>query len=148
MKRIWVGIVKLHLLNSYIYGIALLTRLRAFILHLEAHSSIASLGNVCKSYHTIAKNNNLSIKISNDKFVGSSSHDLVLDVLVNSFRRGHNFEIIEVQKSTSNNHKYIVAPTPLEANKIQNLQVSTHHQIQGEQVKKSPSLTLEQKAKK
>ena len=148
MKRVWVGIVKLHLLNSHIYGIALFIRLRAFILHLEAHSSIASLGKVCKSYHTIAKNNNLSIKISNDKFVGISSHDLFLDVLVNSFRRGHNFEIIEVQKSTPNNHKYIVAPTPLEAKKIQNLQVSTHQQIQGGQVKKGPSFTLEQKAKK
>ena len=80
--------------------------------------------------------------------MGISSHDLFLDVLVNSFRRGHNFEIIEVQKSTPNNHEYIFAPTPLEANKIQNLQVSTHHQIQEGQVKKGPSLTLERKAKK
>ena len=88
------------------------------------------------------------MKISNDKFVGISSHDLFLDVLVNSFRRGYNFEIIEVQKSTPNNHKYIVVPTPLEAKKIQNLQVSTHQQIQGRQVKKGPSFTLEQKAKK
>jgi hypothetical protein len=147
-KGIWAGIVKLHLLNPYIDGNALLTGLRPFILYLEPHSSVGSLGKVCKSYHTIARNNNLSIKITNDTLVGITAHDLFLDVLENSFRRGHNFEILEVQKGAANNHAYLVAPTPFQAKKIQTLQVSTHHLILEGQTKKGPSLTVEQKAKK
>jgi hypothetical protein len=118
MKEVWAGIIKLHLLNPHIDGIALLTGLRAFILHLESRSSVGSLGKVCKSYHTIARSNNLSIKISNETLVGITAHDLFLDILENSFRRGHKFEIVEVQKSTPNNHAYIVTPTPLQVQKI------------------------------
>ena len=148
VKGVWAGIIKLHLLNPHVDGIALLTGLRAFILYLEPNSNVGYLGKVSKSYHTIARNNNLSIKISNDTLIGISSHSLFLDVIENSFRRGHNFEIVEVQKGTANNHAYIVAPTPFQAQKIQKLQISTQHLILEGQVKKGPSLTLEQKAKK
>ena len=77
-----------------------------------------------------------------------TAHDLFLDVLEYSFRRGHNFEIVDVQKSAANNHAYLVAPTPFQAEKIQTLQVSTNHLILEGQTKKGPSLTLKQKAKK
>ena len=147
-KGIWAGIVKLHLLNPQTDGIALLTGLRPFILYLEPHSHVGSLGKVCKTYHSIARGNNLSVKITNEALVGLTSHALFLDILESSFRRGHNFEIVEVQKSPANNHAYIVAPSPLQAQKIQTLQVSTNHLILEGQVKKGPSLTLEQKAKK
>ena len=147
-KGVWAGIIKLHLLHPETDGVGLLTGLRPFILHLEPHSNMGSLGKVCKSYHSIARSNNLSIKISNDTLVGLSSHALFLDVLESSFRRGHDFEIVEVQKNTSNNHAYIVAPTPHQAKKIQTLQISTHHQILEGQVTKGPSITMEQKARK
>ena len=117
IKGVWAGIIKLHLFNPHIDGIALLTGLRAFILHLEPHSSVGSLSKVCKSYYTTARNNNLSIKIFNDTLVGITVHDLFLSVLENNFRRGHNFEIVEVQKSAPNNHAYFVAPTPLQIKK-------------------------------
>ena len=148
IKGVWAGIVKLHLLHPQTDGEALLTGLRPFILQLEPHSHVGNLGKVCKSYHSIARSNNLSIKISNETLIGISSHALFLDVLENSFRRGHDFEIVEVQKSLPNNHAYIVAPTPLQAKKIQTLQVSTLHQILEGQVTKGPSLTSEQKARK
>ena len=148
VKGVWAGIVKLHLLHPQTDGVALLTGLRPFILHPEPHSHVGSLGKVCKSYHSIARNNNLSIKISNETLVGISSHALFLDVLENRFRRGHDFEIVEVQKSLPNNHAYIVAPTPHQAKKIQTFQVSTLHQILEGQVTKGPSLTSEQKARK
>ena len=145
---VWAGIIKLRLLNPHIDSIALLTGLRAFILHLEPHTSVGSLGKVCKSYHPIATSNNLSIKITNDALLGITAHDLFLDVLENSFRRGHNFEIVDVQKSAANNHAYLVARTPFQAKKIQILQIFTNHLILEGQTKKGPSLTLEQKAKK
>ena len=40
VKGVWVGIIKLYLLNPHIDGIALFTGLRAFILYLEPHSSV------------------------------------------------------------------------------------------------------------
>ena len=73
---------------------------------------------------------------------------LFFDVLESSFRRGHEFEVVDVQKSTPLNHAYIVAPTPHQAKKIQDLQVSTHQEILEGQMKKGPSFTLEQKQRK
>lgn len=64
------------------------------------------------------------------------------DVLESSFRREYEFGIVEVQKGTSNNQAYIVVK------KIQELQVSIHHGILEEQLKKGPSHTLEQKQRK
>ena len=96
---------------------------------------------MCKSYNTIARNNN-------DTIVGITVHELFLDVLENSFRRGHNFKIVEFQKSVANNYVYLIAPTPFQAKKIQTLQISTNHLILEGQAKKGPSLTLEQKTKK
>ena len=148
VKGVWAGIITLHHLNPHIDGITLLTGPRAFILHLEPHSNVGSLGIVCKSYHTNGRSNNLSIKITNEALVGITAHDLFLDVLENSFRRGHNFEVVDVQKDAANNHAYIVAPTPFQAKKIQTLQVSTNHLIIEGQTKKGPSPTLEQKTKK
>ena len=80
--------------------------------------------------------------------MGTTAQDLFLDVLKNNFRRGHNFEIVEVQNNAADNHAYLVAPTPFQAKKIQTLQVSTNHLILEGQTKKDPSLTLEQNAKK
>jgi len=106
-KGIWVGIVKLHLLYPEIDGIAMLKGLIPFILHLGPLSNKGTLGKVCKSYHAIAKNNNLSIKITSDTLIGVSPHALFIDVLESSFRRGHEFEVVDVQKSTPQNHAYI-----------------------------------------
>ena len=109
---------------------------------------MGTLGKVCKSYHAIARNNNLSIKITSDTLVGVSPYALFSDVLESSFRRGHEFEVVDVQKSTPLNHAYTVAPTPLQAKKIQDLHVSTHQEILEGQIKKGPTLTLEQKQRK
>ena len=102
----WTGIIKLHLLNPHIDGIALLTGIRIFIFHLEPQSSVGSLGKVCKSYNSIARNNNLSIKITNEALVGITAHDLFLDVLENSFRRG-----IILKLWTSKMVPLIITPT-------------------------------------
>ena len=76
IKGVWARIVKLHLIHPQTDGVALLMGLRPFILYLELHSNVGSLGKVCKSYHSIARNNNVSIKISNETLIGISSHVL------------------------------------------------------------------------
>ena len=147
-KGVWAGIIKLHLLHPETDGIAMLKGLRPFILQLDPPPNMSTLGKVCKSYHAIARNTNLSIKITSDTLIGISPYALFYDVLESSFRRGHDFEVVDVQKNTPQSHAYIVAPTPLQAKKIQDLHVTTHHEILEGQVKKGPTLTLEQKQRK
>ena len=53
-----------------------------------------------------------------------------------------------MQKNTPQSHAYIIVPTPLQAKKIQDLHVTTHHEILEGQLKKGPTLTLEQKQRK
>lgn len=53
VKEVWAGIVKFHLLHSQTDSVALLTGLRPFILHLEPHSDIGSLGKVCNHIITL-----------------------------------------------------------------------------------------------
>ena len=144
-KGVWAGIAKLHLLHPEIDGVALLKGLRPFILQLDPKSTQCTLGKACKIYHYIARNNIIWIKIISETLIDVSLHMLFKDVLEKSFRRGHEFKIVEVQKATSNNHAYIVAPTPSQAKNIQELQIATHHEILERQVKKGPSITLEKK---
>ena len=114
-KGVWAGIVKLHLLKPETDGIAMLKGLRPFILQLDPLPKVGTLGKVCKSYHAIARNNNLSVKITSDTLAGISPYALFFDIVESSFRRGHEFEVVDVQKSTPLNYAYIVAPTPREA---------------------------------
>ena len=93
-KGVWAGIVKLHLLHPEVDGVALLKSLRPFIFNLEPHLSVGSLGKVCKSYHSFSRHNNLSIKITSETWIGMTSHAIFLEVLENSFRMGHDFEIV------------------------------------------------------
>ena len=69
-------------------------------------------------YHSIARNNNLSIKISNDTLIDMTFHALFLHVLESNFKINHHFEIVEVQKNTPHNHAYIVTPTPTKPRKF------------------------------
>ena len=75
-KGVWAGIIKLHLLHPERDGIAMLKGLRPFILQLDPLPNLSTLGRVCKSYHAIARNNNLSIKITSDTLVGISPYAL------------------------------------------------------------------------
>lgn len=85
-------IIKLYLLNPDTDGIRMLKELHSFILNLDIldeHSkapySDTFLIFFCKSYYSIAKNTNLSMKIKSDNFVDISASAFFKDVLKNSF---------------------------------------------------------------
>ena len=115
-KYVWSGIIKLYLLRPKMDGINLLRGLRPLILRLD--NDEAYIGKVYKDYDAIA-GNNLSVLIKNENLEGIKAHDLFKEILENSFICDHDFEIILVQKDTSQRHAYIVAPTPLQAMKIE-----------------------------
>ena len=72
----------------------MLKGLRPFILTID---KTQTLGKICKCYDSIARNTLLSTKIENPKLHLISSSELQRDVLIESFRRGYDYEIASVQ---------------------------------------------------
>ena len=113
--KFWTGTIKIHLKNPKIDGIGMLKRLRPFFLTLD---NIHTLGKVCKCYDSIARNTLLSTKIENPKLYLVTSSELQRDVLIESFRRGYDYEIASVQKVKEETWRWLISTTPTQANRI------------------------------
>ena len=74
----WSGTIKLHLKHPEVDDINLLNGTRPFILTLDGNMTV---GKVCKSYNTIAKNNMLSVKISSLSLMNITGHGLFKEVV-------------------------------------------------------------------
>lgn len=91
--RHWSGKIKLHLKHPEVDGINLLNGTRPFILTLDGNMTV---GKICKSYNTIAKNNMLSVKINSLSVMNITGHGLFKEVVEESFKRGQELEITGV----------------------------------------------------
>ena len=76
--RHWSGTIKLHLKHPGVDCINLLNGTRPFILNLDSNMTV---GKVCKSYNTIAKNNMLSVKINSLSLMNVTGHALLKEVV-------------------------------------------------------------------
>ena len=54
------------------------------------------VGKVCKAYNSIADNSTLSINIESNTFSRIHANNLFKEMLMSSFKRGHEFEIASV----------------------------------------------------
>ena len=113
--KFWTGTLKIHLKHPKVDGIGMLKGLRPFILEID---HIKTLGKVCKSYDSIARNTWLSTKIENPKLHLVSASDFQRDVLIESFRRGYDYELASVQKVKEETWGWLIATTPAQANRI------------------------------
>ena len=113
--KFWTGTIKIHLKHPKVDGIGMLKGLRPFVLTLD---KTPTLGKVCKCYDAIARNTLLSTKIENPKLHLVSSSELQRDVLIESFRRGYDYEIASVQKVKEETWGWLISTTPTHANKI------------------------------
>ena len=111
----WSGVVKIHLKNPKKDGTTFLQGSRAFILTLD--ENVARRGKVCKSYDALSLNNLLSIKIVSENLKGKEWYKMFKDIVTERFKRGHEFEIINVQKKTEFDFAWVVAPSPEQAKK-------------------------------
>ena len=107
-----------------------------------------TVGKVCKSYNTIAKNNLLSIKISGPSLGNVTGHALFQEILEESFKRGQKLEITRVQKNVSETWAWLVAPTPVQAEKIVKFKATFRNEIITPTIKTGEKLSLTQLAKK
>jgi hypothetical protein len=149
--RIWVGILKVHLLQPEVHGIDLLRGVRPFILRLDDNALF--LGKIAKGYDTVAKNNLLSVKFTSKSLEGITTHSLFKEVLEDSFERRREYEITGVQKSTAQDFAWIVAPTPNQAKKIREYKIRAQQEVlQGVVTKaeatRKRNATPEQRAKR
>ena len=88
-----------------------------------------TLGKVCKCYDSIARNTLLSTKVENPKLHLVSSSELHRDVLIESFRRGYDYEIASVQKVKEETWGWLISTTPTQANRIIQYLVPYKHEL-------------------
>ena len=124
--KFWTRTIKIHLKHPKVDGIGMLKGLRPFILTLD---QIPTLGKVCKCYDAIARNTLLSTKIENPKLHSISASELHRDVLIESFRRGYDYEIASVQKVTEETWGWLISTTPTQANMIIQYLVPYKHEL-------------------
>ena len=124
--KYWTWTIKIHLKHPKVDGIGMLKGLRPFILVID---QINTLGKVCKCYDSIARNTLLSTKIENPKLLSISASELHKDVLVESFRRGYDYEISSVQKVKEETWGWLIATTPTQANRIIQYLVPYKHEL-------------------
>jgi len=152
--KFWTGTIKIHLKHPRVDGIGMLKGSRPFILTLD---KTLTLGKICKCYDSVARNTLLSTKIDNPKLHLVSSSELQRDVLIESFRRGYDYEIASVQKVKEETWGWLISTTPTQANIIiQNLvpykqelmQVITPQAAQAKRRSRGEGLTEEELKKK
>ena len=124
--KFWTGTIKIHLKNPKIDGIGMLKGLRPFILTIDR---TPTLGKTCKCYDSIARNTLLSTKVENPKLHLVSASELHKDVLIESFRRGYDYEIASVQKVKEETWGWLISTTPTLANRIIQYLVPYKHEL-------------------
>ena len=143
--RHWSGTIKLHLKHPGVDGINLLNGNRPFILNLD---STMTVGKICKSYNTIARNNMLSVKINSPSLANVTGPALFKEVVIESFKRGQELEITSMQKNTTETWAWLVAPTPTQAEKIVKFKATFRNEIIAPIIKTGERLNPAQIAKK
>ena len=124
--KFWTGTIKIHLKHPKVDGIGMLKGQRPFILTID---QTKTLGKVCKCYDSIARNTLLSTKIEIPKLHSISSSELHKEVLIESFRRGYDYEIASVQKVKEETWGWLISTTPTQANRIIQYLVPYKHEL-------------------
>ena len=123
----WSGVIKLHLKTPEIDGIGLLQGLRPFILKLDDDKF--KRGKICKTYDSLALNNLLSVKVTSDELEFKEWYELFTNMVEESFKRGLEYEITNIQKKKENKYAWVVASSPEQAQRMKEHQISYNHEI-------------------
>jgi hypothetical protein len=143
--KYWTSIIKVHLLNPEVDGVALLRGKCSFILNLDYNAPY--IAKVCKSFDAIARGGKMSIKFDSPFIKDKSGQSLFLDILVDNFKRGHKYEIPRVNKQVGQTRAWIMAPSPMQAEKIEKFHVAATNEIIQGHVNTNPRLSDDDKAK-
>ena len=123
----WSGTIKLHLKNPIKDANDLLYGNRSFILKLD--NITYCRGKVFKSFDSIAIASLLSVKISSPTLKGKKWFLLHEEIVKDSFKRGYEFEITNVQKNDEAKFAWIKTPSPEQAKKVKTYKISFFNEI-------------------
>jgi hypothetical protein len=107
--KYWTGIIKVHLLHLEVDGATLLRGKCPFILNLDYNSPYVT--KVCKSFDAIARGGKMSVKFDSPSIKDKIGQSLFMDILEDSFKRGHKYEITGVNKQVGQTRAWIMAPS-------------------------------------
>jgi hypothetical protein len=124
--KAWNGLIKIHLKYPEKDAKSLLTGTIIFALTLDDKLTMAK---VAKGYDSPALQEELSIKLKGETLMDKDANTVLIQIVKESFRRGHEFEITQVNKAIGEDHAYIVAASPEQREKIIKLQVTIDKQI-------------------
>ena len=71
-----------------------------------------TVAKIAKIYDSLAPSNLLTIKINTDIICDLEAHQLFKTVVEESFKRGHEFEIAQVQKTAGETYGWIITTSP------------------------------------
>ena len=114
--RVWSGMAKVHLKHPSKDGIALLSGKRIFAITLD--NDALTIAKVAKTYDPLAPSNLLTVKINTDNIRELVAHQLFKTVVEESFKRGHEFELAQVQKSAGETFGWLITTSPEQVEKI------------------------------
>jgi hypothetical protein len=114
--RVWSGMVKLHLKNPELDGLALLHGTRVFVISLD--DDIPHIAKIAKSYDPLASSSMLSVKINSETIRDLDAHQLLKTVVESSFTRGHDYEITQAQKTAGETYGWLVTTSPEQLERI------------------------------
>jgi hypothetical protein len=114
-SKAWNGLIKIHLKNPNKDAKSLLTGARVFALMLDVKLTVAK---VAKGYDSPALQEELSIKLKGETLMDKEANMVFVQTVKESFKRGHEFEITQVNKTIGEDHTYIVAASPEHREKL------------------------------
>ena len=116
IARIWSGLAKIHLKHPNKDGMDLLSGRRIFAITLD--NDVLTIAKIAKSYDSLAPSNLLTVKINTDNIRDLVAHQLFKAVVEESFKRGHEFELAQVQKAVGETYRWLVTTSPEQVEKI------------------------------
>ena len=114
--RVWSGMAKVRHKHPSKDGIALLSGKR--ILAITLDNDALTIAKVAKAYDSLAPSNLLTVKINTDNIRELVAHQLFKTVVEESFKRGHEFELAQVQKTAGETYGWLITTSPEQVEKI------------------------------
>jgi hypothetical protein len=86
-----------------------------FALELDEETTIAKIS---RGFDRVAANDELTLKIASKSLLNLYAHKLFESIVTDSFKRSKEFEIMQVLKSTDQEHTFVIAASPDQRSRI------------------------------
>ena len=135
----------MHLKKPEVDGVALLEGRRVFTLALDSKLMVAK---AAKGFSLTAPPDQLSTKITSDFLGFFEPHTILSKIIKDSFRRGLEFEIMQVRKTAGETHAFITAASLEQRDKILKFHVAINGELLAPTAIRTTQLTEQERTKR